>query len=272
MGAESSIARGTSAGLARFVAALVATNLKASLALRGTFVLQALFMMVNNLVFFTVWWIRLRRVPHLRGWRIGDVEVLFGVTAAAFGLVMAIAGGVRHLSRAIDEGELDTLLAQPKPVLPYAVGARSHASGVGDVLSGLLFLGISGHLTLASAPLALLAILASAAVLLASGIAFFSLAFWLSRTESLSRQLWELVITFALYPEPLFGGVLRLMLFTLLPAGFIGYLPARIVREPSVEAIALLLAGASVYLGAACWLFGRGLRRYASGSRFVVFG
>lgn len=272
MPANTTLARGTPAGFARFLAALVATNLKASLALRGTFALQALFMVVNNVVFFTVWWLLLRRVPHVRGWRIDDVEVLFGIAAAGFGLVMAVAGGVRHLSRTIEEGELDTLLTQPRPLLPYAVGARSHASGVGDVLSGLLFLGISGHLTLAGAPLVLLAILASAATVLASGIAFFSLAFWLSRSESLSRQLWELVITFALYPEPLFGGALRLLLFTLLPAGFIAYLPARIVREPSLEAVVLLVAGASVYLALACWVFGRGLRRYASGSRFVVFG
>jgi ABC-2 type transport system permease protein len=118
----------------------------------------------------------------------------------------------------------------------------------------------------------LAALFASAVVLVACGIAFFSLAFWLGNVETLARQLWELLITFSLYPEPLFGGVLRLALFTVLPAGFVGYLPVRVVHAPSVPLVCLLVLGASAYLVLAVVMFDRGLRRYASGSRFSTFG
>jgi ABC-2 type transport system permease protein len=234
--------------------------------------MQALFMVLNNMVFFVFWWVLFRRVPEVRGWRLADVELLFGTTATSFGLVVAVTGGVRHLGRAIEEGELDTLLAQPKPTLLYALGMRSSASGFGDVVSGIGFLVVSGHATLANAPFVGLAIVAAAVTLLASGVVFFSLPFWISRTETLSRQLWELLITFCLYPEPLFGGVLRLMLFTVLPAGFVSYLPVEVVRHPSVATIAALMAGSATYLIIAVRIFGQGLRRYASGSRFVAFG
>jgi len=248
------------------------TNLKSALAERSAFVIQALFMVLNNVVFFVFWWILLRRVPDLRGWQLADVELLFGITATSFGLVVTITGGVRHLGQSIDEGELDTLLTQPKPTLLYALGIRSKASGVGDMLSGLGFLAVSGHLTLGNAPLVALVILAASATFLGSGIIFFSLPFWLSRTETVSRQLWELLVTFALYPEPLFGGALRLLLFTVLPAGFVAYLPVQVVRQPSVAGLVMLLAGSASYVVLANWVFGRGLRRYASGSRFVTFG
>jgi ABC-type uncharacterized transport system permease subunit len=82
----------------------------------------------------------------------------------------------------------------------------------------------------------------------------------------------EILITFSLYPEPLFGGVLRLALFTVLPAGFVGYLPVRVVHAPSVPLVCLLVLGASAYLGLAALMFERGLRRYASGSRFSTSG
>ena len=101
---------------------------------------------------------------------------------------------------------------------------------------------------------------------------FFSAAFWLGRVESIARQLWELLITFSLYPEPLFGGVLRLALFTILPAGFVGYLPVAVVRAPSTPQVCVLVAGAAAYLALAVLVFDRGLRRYASGSRFSTFG
>jgi ABC-2 type transport system permease protein len=272
MDRQATTGRRRSGGTRAFAKALFVTNLKAALALRGAFVMQALFMVLNNVVFFVFWWILLRRVPDLRGWQLADVEVLFGITATSFGLVVTITGGVRHLGECIEEGELDTLLTQPKPTLLYALGVRSRASGFGDVLSGLGFLLISGHLTLANAPLVAVAILAAAGTFLGSGIIFFSLPFWLNRTETVSRQLWELLITFSLYPEPLFGGALRLMLFTVLPAGFIGYLPVRVVRQPSITGVAMLVAGSAGYLLLANWIFGRGLRRYASGSRFVTFG
>src|SRR3954469_16975278 len=115
-----------------FVSALLATNLKAAVALRGAFVIQVGFMMLNNATFFVFWWALMSRVPQLRGWRLGDIQVLFGVAAAGFGLTVTFAGGVRHLGRLIHGGELDTLLTQPKPVLAYAVGLRLNASGIGD--------------------------------------------------------------------------------------------------------------------------------------------
>lgn len=254
-----------------FARALFATNVRAALALRGAFVMQALFMLINNFTFFVVWWVLLRRVPDLRGWRLEDIEMLFGITATSVGLVVSVAGGVRHLGRAIEEGELDTLLTQPKPPLLYAVGMRSSPSGLGDMVSGVLFLAMSGHLTLTNSPLVALLILASASTFLGCGIVFHSLPFWLGRTETVSRQLWDLTITFAVYPEPLFGGALRFVLFTAIPAGFVAYLPARMLREPSPAAVAATIAGAVAYLVLAGWVFRRGVRRYTSGSRFVSF-
>jgi ABC-2 type transport system permease protein len=258
--------------LFRFIKSLFLTNLKAAIALRGAFVIQVTFMILNNLTYFVFWWMLFDRVPNLRGWCLSEVQLLFGISASGFGLVAGFAGGVRHLGRFIDEGALDPLIAQPKPTLLYALGMRSHPHGFGDLLSGLGFLVLSGYLTWGTAPLVLLAIAASSLTYVASGIVFFSLAFWLRRTESLARQLWDLLITFSLYPEPLFGGVLRLLLYTVLPAGFISFLPVRVVQEARVVDVLSLCAGVSAYLVFAVWFFRRGMMRYSSGSRFGVFG
>jgi ABC-2 type transport system permease protein len=255
-----------------FARALLATNFKAALALRGAFVMQVLFMALNNFTFFVFWWALMQHTPTLRGWRLADVQVLFGIVAVAFGVTVTFAGGVRYLGQAIEDGAMDTLLTQPKPVLLHALGLRLQPSGFGDVLSGLVFIIWSGEVTWRTAPLVALAIAASALAFLACGIIFFSLAFWLGRVETVARQLWDLLITFALYPEPLFGGALRFALFTILPAGFVGYLPARVVRAPSVANVAALAIGAALYLALAVRLFDLGLRRYASGSRFSTFG
>src|ERR1041384_95332 len=83
----------------RFVRALVATNLRASMAQRGAFLAHVLLMILNNLVFFAFWWLFFRRVPNVRGWTMAEVELLFGLSASSFGLVVSIAGGVRYLGQ-----------------------------------------------------------------------------------------------------------------------------------------------------------------------------
>jgi ABC-2 type transport system permease protein len=257
---------------ARFFCALSALSVKASMARRASFAMQVAFMTINNFIFFVFWWLLFARVPTIRGYAIADVAVLFGTVGAGFGLVQTFTGGVRHLARLIDEGELDGVIAQPQPTLLYALGMRSQASGIGDVISGLALYALSGKVSLAHVPFAALAILFSAAIFTATGVVFFSAAFWLGRIEGLARQAWELLITFSLYPEPLFGGAIRLLLFTALPAAFVGYVPARFVREPSWGGLATLCAATVAYAAIALWVFGRGLRRYTSGSRFNVLG
>jgi ABC-2 type transport system permease protein len=256
----------------RFTGALLAMSLRSSMALRGAFLLQASFMAINNVIFFVFWWLLLHRVDQIRGWRISEMAVLFGVVAAGYGLAVTVAGGVRHLVRFVTDGVLDAWLTLPKPPLAYALLCRSQASGLGDLASGLLLLWLSGAVKLATIPVVAGAVVASAVVLVASGVAVASLSFWLGKMEGAARQAFEAIVTFSLYPEPLFGGLLRVVLFTLVPAGFVGYLPAEVVRNPSLRGVAMLVAASASYAVFAVWLFGRGLRSYASGSRFGVLG
>src|SRR6476646_282010 len=161
-----------------FTRALVTTNLKAALALRSAFILQVLFMALNNLTFFVFWWVLMGRVTTIRGWRLGDIQLLFGLVAAAFGLTITIAGGVRHLGRFIEDGELDTLLTRPRSVLVHALGIRAQPSGFGDVISGLIFIALSGQISWRTAPVLIVVIVSSAMIFVACGVVFFSLAFW----------------------------------------------------------------------------------------------
>ena len=253
----------------RFLGALLRTTLAANLALRGAFWLQAALMAVNNLVFFTVWWIFFDAFEEVRGWRLGDMALLYGLVATAFGGVVVFAGGVRDLALRISEGELDALLVQPRSVLVQAIGSRSFASGWGDMLSGLGLIAFSGLISWQALFTVPLAVLISASVFCSTGVLLGCSAFWLGRTDVLARQLFEYLVTFSLYPAPIFGGGLRVVLYTLVPAGFIAHLPVELVRDFEPGTASLALGGAAVYAALAVVCFRRGLATYASGSRFA---
>lgn len=254
----------------RFALALLATNLKASFALRSAFWMQAAFMAINNLVFFVFWWVLFERFEEIRGWRLEDVAALYGVSAAGFGLAAILAGGIPDLARRIEEGGLDPLLTLPRSVLLQAAAARTRADGWGDVLSGAVLLWLSGSLHGVGWAIAPLGVLISALMFAATGILVHSSAFWLGRVEALARQASEFLITFSVYPPSLFGPGLKVLLFTVIPAGFISYLPAQLLRSFEPGTLALAVGGALGYALLAAWTFGRGLRVYASGSRFGV--
>lgn len=257
---------------ARFARALVATSVRSAMAERGAFIMRAVLMAVNNAIFFTFWIVLLSRVPRIRGYGLGDVAVLYGIVAVAHGIAVFVAGGIQYLARVIHDGELDALIAQPKPTLLYAVGLRSQPSGLGDIMSGIVMIALSGRVTLLAVPLVIAAGVAGALVLVATAVLVHSAAFWLGRTETASRQLYEVTLMFSLYPDTLFTGPMRWILFTVIPAGFVGYLPAELIRAPTAAAAAAIGAGVIAYGVAAAWVFERGLRAYSSGSRFATFG
>jgi len=251
----------------RFFSLLLRTNLRASLSLRAAFLMQAAFMFLNNLTFFGVWAMFFRRFHDLGGFGVRDMLLTYGVVASGFGLSVALAGGLRDLSRMVIEGGLDAYLSQPKPVLLQALCSRTIAAGWGDLASGLVMVVASRQVSLAHVPWFVLGVMLSGCVFTAAGVIFHSAAFWLGPVDSLARTMWEFLVTFSVYPETIFQGPLRLLLFTALPAAFSGFLPARLAHQPTLANIGVALGGAAAVSCAALAIFARGLRRYESGNQ-----
>lgn len=253
----------------RFPLALFGMVLRTSVALRGAFLLQAGFMALNNLLFFGLWWILYQRFGQIRGYRLPDMLTLYGVACCGFGLAVVVCGGLRDIAAKIADGDLDVLLTQPKSVLLRVLVSRSDASGWGDLLSGVSLFALAGPFEVWRCAALLLATLCSASAYVAAAVTFHSAAFWFGRVEQAARTAFEFSMMFSLYPPGLFGPMLRVVLFTLIPAGFIAYLPCDLVREPSGVHAALAILGAAACVSLACFVFARGLRRYESGNRMT---
>ena len=254
----------------RFLRALMATNLRASVALRGAFWMQVVFMLLNNLIFFVMWWVFFYRFDEVNGWRLGDMAAIYGVAAGAFGLFVVFAGGARELSRLIAEGDLDCFLTQPKSPLLQSVASRSNASGWGDMITAVVLIGMSGYVRPAVVVTAPVAMLCGGLVFLATTVVVHSLAFWAGNTGAVARQISDFLIVFSVYPKTIFQGALKFLLYTALPAGFITFLPVELVRGFRVTTLLAVVGGAVAYSALAAAVFAAGLRRYESGSRFGV--
>jgi len=256
--------------LLRFLRALVATNLRASIALRGAFWLRAGFMFLNNFIFLIAWVLFFRHYKSVLGWQLEDTAAVYGICAGAFGLSLVFGGGVRHLARMIAEGDLDSFLTQPKPVLLHAVGSSSEASGWGDLLSAIVLFALCGYVTPAMIPVCVLVSVTGALIFLASMAMFQSLAFWVGDHSAIAQQAMHFILTFALYPKTIFTGMIKVVLFTAIPAGLITFLPVELLRDFRWSTLGIVLGSATLYVFLAGVVFQLGLRRYESGNRFGV--
>jgi ABC-2 type transport system permease protein len=70
----------------------------------------------------------------------------------------------------------------------------------------------------------------------------------------------------ASYPLDIFGGQVKLVLFTLIPAAFVTGLPTSLLRDFDPATALALLAAALGFAALGAGLFRLGLRRYASGA------
>lgn len=253
-----------------YLAALLATNIKAGFARRGEALTAAFLMLANNLAFFVIWIIYFARFPSLGGWQREDVALLYGMAAWAFGLCVAITGGFRDLGRAIADGGLDVHLGRPRHPLPSLLLSRSIPSGFGDLASALVLWFVLGGRSLAELPLLIALATAGAVVMLATFVAGNSVVFWWPRAARMAEELVNIVLTLCVYPQHVFGPVIRLALFTILPTAFVTQLPVEAVRDADWAKAAYVVAAAFGYAALAVYIFERGLRHYASGNRMVL--
>ena len=249
-----------------FLLALWKANLLAAMEYRVAFLSQVVGMILNNALYFIFWVLFFDRFQEVRGWGLDDMLLLFGIVATGFGLASFLFGNVMSLSEVISEGRLDYYLSLPRPVLIHVLASSSIPSGMGDFVYGLFSFAMAGHLTPPALVRFVFGALLAMLIFLSVLVIAHSMAFWLGNANMLAAQATNAILTFALYPITLFDGTAKFLLFTVLPAAFVGAIPAEFVRAFSWGQFGQLLGAALLFLGLAVFLFHRGLRRYESGS------
>jgi ABC-2 type transport system permease protein len=253
----------------RYGGSLLRLNLQAVSARPAVALSAATFMLANNLVFFVTWAIYFANFSALQGWHLEDVALLVGLVVWAYGIAVFFAGGIRNLARTIVEGELDVHLGRPRHPLPSLLFGRPIASGLGDIASAFPLWLWLGHRGIEDLPLLIL-VATAAAIILGSVVAIMQcLVFWWPSALGFCEHLYEMFVMVTYYPQHAYGFGARLLLLTVFPAALIGFLPAEAVRAHSAFLVFAVIGAAAVYAGLAIAVFNLGLRRYASGNRFV---
>jgi ABC-2 type transport system permease protein len=93
-----------------------------------------------------------------------------------------------------------------------------------------------------------------------------SLAFFLGNTQGLSTQLRGALVSFSTYPMGIFDRIVKTLLFTLIPAGFISFVPLTLLQQFTWPMCGAMFGFTLLITLLAFGVFHLGLRRYESGN------
>lgn len=235
---------------------------------KTTFLMNIVFMILNNACFIVQWIILYSIRDGIGGYQFYQVLLLWGIAASTFGFSRFFFCKAFSLSGVIYEGKLDSFLVQPKNVLLSVTTSDVSTSAIGDLIYGYIMLFVSGFSILKFFLFTLFTIsggfiLASVAVILSS------LSFWFQKADMIAEVGNSLLINFATYPEGVFQGTMKILFYTIIPIGFVNYLPLQILSEFQLWSTVLILLIMCFFVTLAFIIFYLGLKRYSSSNLMI---
>lgn len=241
---------------------LIKANIAQQAADYKKFTVLSSAMFAQNAMFFVLWIILFDTVSHLKGWVLVDFSRLFGLIGIVIGLYYLLFAGIRNLPLMIQDGSFESYLTRPShPLLPIMCSATG-ATAIGDMVFGFTIWALFGDLSYSDIPILMLMILFSFSILMCSVIIIFSFALWFKGNIRFSDQMYESLLIFIcniIHGQPL---IVKIVAFTILPAGFINYLPVTLLSDFSYGTVAILMAATFAYVAVALAVFNGGVRRY----------
>ncbi len=241
-------------------------NIMRAMVNRVAFLMNILFMILNNASFIIQWLILLGLKPEIGGYTLREIMLFWGLAARLeFRRVLFRSFFARAFSLPdlIISGKLDSFLVQPKSVLLSVITSATASSAIGDFLYGLAIL-CAFCFSVQRLLLFLLFAVTGAVIITAFAVLMGSLSFWFVKAEVFGSNMVNSTINFSTYPDGIFDGAARFLLYQVIPVGMAIYRPVHVMIAFDLTELLMVLGYAVLLSAAAAFLFYRGLRRYSS--------
>lgn len=230
---------------------------------KAAFISNIVFMMLNNACFIIQWVILFSIKDNIGGCDLKDIFLIWGLAASTYGVAHFFFNNAFDLSECINTGVLDTYIVQPKNVLISAITSKISVSAIGDFIYGYIMLILYG-ITFKNFILFTLFSITGGIVMAMFAVILGSLSFWFSKTDTLVEVGNNLVTNFATYPEGIFKGIVKYVLYFIVPVGIINFIPLTIIMKFSLMNFIIILMVIILIIILAFIIFYQGLKRYSS--------
>ena len=234
-----------------------------------SFISNIVFMILNNASFILEWVIFYSLRDNFGGYTFKMVLLLWGISASTYGFAHFIFKNAFNLHETITNGKLDSYLVQPKNVLLSSITTSVEPSAIGDLLYGYIMLLLYGF-TIKRFLLFTLFTILGGCVITSLAVILSSLSFWFNKADVIADTGNGLVTSFATYPDSIFKGFVKVLLYTIIPVGITTYIPVQVLINFNIYSFLIILGVSFIFIILAFFIFFRGLKRYSSSNLMVA--
>lgn len=252
--------------LIRLVIKYLKFNLSSQMEYRGNFILQVVGMIINDIFLLFFWWVIFSQIGSLKGFEMNDIFLMYSIVTVSFGISMTLFGNQNNISEIIFNGELDSYLLLPRPVLPHILISKISLSAIGDVIFGLILFLFSGYASLISFISFLILCFLSALLFAAISVIMHSLSLYFGNMARIALLVSDTLMTFSIYPQGVFTGIAKGLILTIIPAMYFVFIPMEIVKDFNLLYLFYVLIADFIFISLAFLLFYKGLNKYESGN------
>jgi len=236
---------------------------------KTTFISNIIFMILNNASFIIQWLILYSLKENVGGYTFKQVMLLWGIAAATYGFSHFFFKNAYNLSDVINTGKLDSYLVQPKNVLLSSITTAVETSALGDLLYGYIMLFVYDF-TIPRFLLFTTFTICGGIILTSIAVILGSLSFWFSKSDIIADTGNSMMTNLATYPDGIFKGLVKVLLFTLIPVGIVNYIPVKIMTEFNINLFAIVILSTILLTTLAFIIFYKGLKKYSSSNLMIA--
>ena len=236
---------------------------------KTTFFMNVVFMILNNACFIIQWIILFSIRDNIGGYGLKQVLLMWGLTSITYGISHFFFESAYKLSDTINTGKLDAFLVQPKNVLISTITSSISPSAIGDMAYGLIALFIYGF-SIKSFLLFVMFAVTGSLMLTAIAVILGSLSFWFNKSDLVADTGNTLMIQFSTYPDGIFKGLVRVLLYTLIPVGLTIYIPVSVIVQFNIYLFLLIILVTIILVSLSFLIFYKGLKKYSSSNLMVA--
>ncbi|MBQ7140250.1 MAG: ABC-2 family transporter protein [Bacilli bacterium] len=236
---------------------------------KTTFITNILFMILNNASFIIQWIVLYSLKDNIGGYTFNQVLLLWGIAASTYGFSHFFFKNAYYLSDTINNGKLDSFLVQPKNVLLSAITNSVETSAIGDFIYGYIMLFIFGF-SIKNFILFTFFTICGGFILTSISVILSSLSFWFNKSDIIVDTGNSLMTSLATYPDGIFKGIVKILIYTLIPAGIVNYIPVEIMTEFNINLFLIVIIFTITLISLAFLIFYKGLKRYSSSNLMVA--
>lgn len=244
-------------------------TIRAAMEYISNFWIMVISGVIVPILFFVMTGMIYTNLPSVGGWSRWELLLMAGFMYTSKGLMDLLFDGVWNTTEFIYNGKFDVVLSRPMSPLFQIVCQGIGLQGFGQFTTGLVILVMAmvqlqlmsiGHFIFT-----FLFLCCGTVFRLSTVIIFISSSFKMKSNVTMIPFVAYDIGEYARYPLAIYPMFVRIILFTIIPFGFIGYLPVLIFRGEHIILFSIFIVISSLlYFTLAQAVFHRGIQSYES--------